>query len=169
MSYRALMRWSMAVSCSPTPMIFSRVSALSRSLASMKRGRSSASTSTNSFNNCCPARRPVGSVTVRVLFLPRRSTTMPLDRVTFRWGGVMAPSRAAAAGRNLSPPSAQAKASSTLVLPWLLLPPTSVSPVGAGVISTALMRFTFSASNAVMVTDISSPPSGSRSRCCSAG
>ena len=69
------------------------------------------------LSSCWPLRRPVGSVTVRVLFLPLRSTTTPLESLTLRWAGATAPSRWAASGRKRSPPRAHARASRTLVLP----------------------------------------------------
>ena len=57
-SYRALISRSRPVKASPTPMMFSRVSALSLSLACIKRGRSSASGSTKAFSSCWPLRWP---------------------------------------------------------------------------------------------------------------
>ena len=52
----------------------------------MKRGRSSASCSTNSFSSCWPPLRPDGSDTVSALFFPRRSTTSPLERLDMQTG-----------------------------------------------------------------------------------
>ena len=87
----------------------------------------------NSFSSVCPEARPLGSVTLRSLFFPARSTMKPFDSRTLMRGGSADPSRWGSEGRKRSPPRAHAIASSTLVLPWPFFPPITVSPVCVGV------------------------------------
>lgn len=54
-------------------------------------------------------------MTLRLAFLPFRSTISPLDMVILSVGGTIDPSRVAWLGLYLLPPSAQAIASRTLV------------------------------------------------------
>ena len=127
----------------------------------MNLGRSSANCSTNSFKSCCPAFLPCGSVTFKSLFLPLRSTTKPFDITICKFGGITDPSLSACEGRERSPPSAQAIASSTEVLPWLFLPPMMVNPFSVGSIFTALTRFTFSISSLLIFMFMLQTPSES--------
>ena len=140
------------------PMICSRIAAFSLSDACINFGKSSANADRNEFSSCCPALFPCGSMTFRLLFLPFRSTISPLDNSTCKMGSVYAPSLAAAVGLYLSPPSAHAIASSTDVLPWLLLPPMMVKPFADGSSFTALIRLTFSISRLLIFTLIFRPP-----------
>ena len=55
-------------------------------------------------------------------------------------------------GLNRSPPSAQAMASSTLVLPCSFRPPMTVRPLAAGSTVTARIRLTFSISSRLIFT-----------------
>ena len=125
-----------------------------RVLAAMKRGRSSASALTKLSSSVCPAFTPCGSVTVSALFLPLRSTIRPLLRRILISGGRTLPSNCASVGRKRLPPSAQAIASSTLVLPCPLRPPITVRPFASGSSVTARTRFTFSISNRLIFTAI---------------
>ena len=139
-------------SWSPTPIIWRSVVAFSLLVISINFGRSRASSSTKLSSNFWPALFPLGSITFRSLFLPLRSTIRPFDSVILRLGGIVDPSRCACEGLYLLPPKAHAIASNTLVLPWLLFPPTIVSPFADGSILTALTRFTFSISSLLIVT-----------------
>ena len=65
----------------------------------MNLGILSANSSTKELSRVCPALRPRVSVTFRSLFLPERSTTMPLESSTRSFGGITEPSRAAWEGR----------------------------------------------------------------------
>ena len=150
-------------SWSPTPMTRSRVSAFSLPEAFINFGRSRANCSTNSLSSCWPARRPSGSVTVRAEFLPLRSTMSPLERVTFRCGGIAEPSRCGSEGRYFSPPSAQAMLSSTEVFPCPFRPPMTVRPFGVGSSRTALIRLTFSISRLLILIFPASPDTPRRS------
>ena len=150
--YRRLSSASSCASWSPMPMICSRIAAFSLSDAYINFGKSSANADRNEFSSCCPALFPCGSMTFRLLFLPFRSTISPFDNSTCKMGSVYAPSLAAAVGLYLSPPSAHAIASSTEVLPWLLLPPMMVKPFADGSSLTALIRLMFSSSRLVIFT-----------------
>ena len=156
--YSRLSSDSICASCSPTPIICSRISAFSLFDAFMNLGRSSASADRKEFSSCCPDLLPLGSMTFRLLFLPFRSTIRPFDSSTWRIGSVYAPSLAAAVGLYLSPPSAHAMASSTEVFPWLLLPPMMVRPFADGSSFTALIRLTFSISRLLIFTLMLLPP-----------
>lgn len=84
---------------SSRPMIRSRVPAFSRLVDCMKRGMSNANCSTKELSSCWPALRPEASVTFRSLFLPDRSTTIPLESSRRIRGGRTEPSRWALPGR----------------------------------------------------------------------
>lgn len=86
------------------------------------------------MGSCCPALWPVGSATFKAEFLPDRSTTSPLESSRRILGGITDPSRVGALGRYRSPPSAQAMASSTEVLPCPLFPPITVRPALVGTV-----------------------------------
>ena len=98
----------------------------------MKRDRLSARPSMKLSSSCWPPLRPSGSVTFSALFLPLRSTTRPLSITTRSLGSPDAPSRLGLVGAMRPPPSAQAMASRTLVLPCPLRPPITVRPSGFG-------------------------------------
>ena len=76
-----------------------RVAAFSLPVDCMNRGMSRASCSTKELSSCWPALRPEASVTFKSLFLPDRSTMIPLDSSRRSRGGRMEPSRWAWEGR----------------------------------------------------------------------
>ena len=137
-------------------MICRRVFAFSLPEASMNFGRLIASSSTKLSRSCCPPFWPSGSVTLRSLFFPLRSTTRPLSMITLSLGGIVLSALAACEGLYLFPPRAHAIASSTEDLPCLFFPPMIVSPSLLGSIITAWILFTFSISSLLIFIPVSS-------------
>ena len=98
---------------------------------------------------------PLGSITFNEPFFPKRSTTIPFDNSICNCGSTRLPSLCGCDGLYFAPPKAHAIASSTLVLPWLFFPPTTVKPFFVGSNLTALTRFTFSSSRLLILIDSS--------------